>query len=30
MSNDALQQLLSQISAQTGKPMPDAAEVQSF
>ena len=30
MSNDALQQLLSQISAQTGKPMPDATEVQSF
>ena len=30
MSNDALQQLLSQISAQTGQPMPDAAAVQSF
>ena len=30
MPNDALQQLLSQISAQTGQPTPNAKEVQSF
>lgn len=30
MPNDALQQLLSQISAQTGQSTPNAKEVQSF
>lgn len=30
MSNNDLQQLLSQLSAQTGKAMPSASEVESF
>ena len=30
MPNDTLQQLLSQLSAQTGRPMPSADDVQSF
>ena len=30
MAHDALQQLLTQISAQTGKPTPSAEEIQSF